>query len=239
MFEMKASMVEYHSRYMHIVEDSAMSGSAARLPEAISRGYAVLVDATGREHTILLDHCRYLGQLDAMLSVILFECRPDEAEIQRWYIERKLYDFVIYNKTNSDVIQLTRESDIWSNMESGTRIVVRVIVEEVVRSAVMATYKCPCGTLNAVEVSIEEVATALQRGCTIIWALNELKSRHCERRFQITRTQNEQEVTDDTSSQRQAIATPAAESKHLIRNFLARQVVPRLTGGYHRYSDLG
>jgi len=86
MLEMKASMVECHSRYMHLVKVSAMSASAARSPKTISHGYAALVDATGREHTILLDHCRSFDQLDSMLSVILFECRPDEAEIHRWYI---------------------------------------------------------------------------------------------------------------------------------------------------------
>lgn len=108
-------------------------------------------------------------QLVAMTSVILFQCRPDEAEVQRWYIERKQYDFVIYNKTNSDVIQLTRENDMWSRMRSGTRITIRVIIEEVIHSTVTATYNCPCGTPNIVDVSVEDLASALQRGCTITW----------------------------------------------------------------------
>ncbi|KAF8547928.1 hypothetical protein OG21DRAFT_827857 [Imleria badia] len=42
----------------------------------------------GREHPMLLEQCRHLDLLDAMLSVVLCQCRPDEAEIQRWYIER-------------------------------------------------------------------------------------------------------------------------------------------------------
>ena len=102
-----------------------------------------------------------------MLHASLFQCRPDQAEIQRWYIERKQYDFVIDNGTN--VIQLTRESDIWSNLESGTRITMRVIIEEEVGYTVIATYKCPCGTPNTVNVSIEDFAAALKRGYTITW----------------------------------------------------------------------
>ena len=102
-----------------------------------------------------------------MLSVVLFQSRPDEAEIQKWYIERRQYDFVIDDGTN--VIQLTRESDIWSNMESGTRITMRVIIEEVVNSIVTTIYTCPCGTPNAVNVSIGDLTAALQRGCSITW----------------------------------------------------------------------
>ena len=158
--EIKMTIVEYHSRQMRLVENSVANGSAGWLPTGISCGYAILVDATGREHTMLLDQCRYFDvrihnisiyvstkfnrlfqQLDAMLPVMLSQCRPDEAEIQRWYIERKEYDFVVYNKTNSDVIWLTRESDIWSNMTSGARIVMRVITEE---EEVGRRFYCDC-----------------------------------------------------------------------------------------------
>jgi hypothetical protein len=102
-----------------------------------------------------------------MLCAMLFQCRPDEAEIQRWYIERKQYDFVIDDGT--DVIQLTRESDIWSHLESGTRIVMRVIIEEEVAPTMTAIYKCPCGTPNTVTVSVEDLTAALQCGFTITW----------------------------------------------------------------------
>ena len=113
---------------------------------------------------------RWFQQLDAMISVILFQCRPDEAEIRRWYIQRKQYDFVIYNDTNSDVIQLTKESDIWSNMEPGTRVVMRVITEEVVvDSTVTATYKCPCERLNTINVDIGDIGAIWRSGCTITW----------------------------------------------------------------------
>ena len=102
-----------------------------------------------------------------MLRASLFQCRPDQAEIQRWYIERKQYDFVIDDGTN--VIQLTRESDIWSNLKSGTRITMRVIIEEEVDYTVTAIYKCPCGTPNTVNVGIGDLWAALERGCIITW----------------------------------------------------------------------
>ena len=100
-----------------------------------------------------------------MLRACLYQCRPDEAEILRWYIERKQYDFAIYN--NAAVTQLARESDIWANLQSGTRIIMRAIIQEV--PTVTTTYKCPCGTQHTLDVSIEDLVAALQRGCTIIW----------------------------------------------------------------------
>ena len=57
--EIKTNIVEYHSRQMRLIENYVAT-AAERLPTAISRGYAILVDATGREHTMLLDQCRYL-----------------------------------------------------------------------------------------------------------------------------------------------------------------------------------
>ena len=103
-----------------------------------------------------------------MLRASLFQCRADQAEIQRWYIERKQYDFVIDDGTN--VIQLTRESDLWSNLQSGTRIVMRVMIEEEVYSTMTAIYECPCGTPNSVNFSIWVFRPATsQHGCTITW----------------------------------------------------------------------
>ncbi|KAF8557471.1 hypothetical protein OG21DRAFT_270225 [Imleria badia] len=151
---------------------------------------------------MLLDQCRYLDQPDLMLRASLFQCRPVEAEIQRRYIERKQYDFVVYDRNESDVIYFTRESDVWSNLEPGTRVVMGVVTEEVIW-CVTAAYWCPCGTSNSIRA-------ALQCGCTII-------CRRCERRFQVTRTQRRQ----NTNSQKGdgIILTPAAG--YLIRNFLA------------------
>ena len=69
----------------------------------------------------------------------------------------------------TNVIQLTRDCDTWLNLEPGTRIVMRAIIEEIVNSTVTATYKCPCGTPNTIDASFGDLRAALQRGCTITW----------------------------------------------------------------------
>ncbi|KIK15421.1 hypothetical protein PISMIDRAFT_49038, partial [Pisolithus microcarpus 441] len=85
----------------------------------------VVVDATGEEHNMLLEHCRSFEQLRGFLPGILEKCRPDKRHIQEWYIDRGQYDFVIDSGTN--ITQLTRESDDWSTLQKGTRIVLRAI----------------------------------------------------------------------------------------------------------------
>ena len=63
------------------------------------------------------------------------------------------------------MIRLTRANDFWSNMESGTGIVMRVITDEVIiDSTVTATRKCPCGTSNTINVCTREIGVALRRG---------------------------------------------------------------------------
>jgi hypothetical protein len=217
--EIKTSIVEYHSRQTQLIENAVATGAAGRLPTPVSRGHAILVDATGREHTMLLEQCQYLDQLDLMLRASLFRCKPDEAEIQMWYIERKQYDFIVYNRTDPEAIKLTRENDIWSNMESGTRIIMRALSEEViVDSTVTATYKCPCGRRNTVNVDLGDIDSIWRHGCAIT-------CRYCEQRLQITRTREERNIP---TSQSGVVTTPTAEEKHLIRNFLAKQVFVRV-----------
>ncbi|KAF8452424.1 hypothetical protein L210DRAFT_2033542 [Boletus edulis BED1] len=206
------------TRGTQFIENSMAIAGTGQIPASVSRGYAILVDATGREHPMLLDQCRYLDQLEHMLLASLYQCRPDEAEIQRWYIDRKQYDFVIYGNTDSDVTQLTRESDIWSKIEPGTKIVTRAIIEEKASRNMMGTYMCQCGTPNTINVSRKNLSAALERGCTIT-------CRHCERRFQVARTRRQRGVALDDTDNQQAVGTPTAEAKYLIRNFLAKQVV--------------
>ena len=71
--EIKMTIVEYHSRQMRLVENSVANGSAGWLPTGISRGYAILVDATGREHTMLLDQCRYFDVRIHNISIYVDE----------------------------------------------------------------------------------------------------------------------------------------------------------------------
>ncbi|KAI6096229.1 hypothetical protein EV401DRAFT_1142320 [Pisolithus croceorrhizus] len=142
----------------------AMMAMEGRLPAIMTVGCAVVVDATGEEHRMPLDQCCSFDRLLAFLPGILSQCRPDKADIQRWYIDRGQYDFVIDNGTS--ITQLTRESDIWSTIEPGTKIVMRVITTEVSR-AVSASYQCRCGKWNEVQVDQGAMVDALQDGFII------------------------------------------------------------------------
>ncbi|KAI6161943.1 hypothetical protein EDD17DRAFT_608759 [Pisolithus thermaeus] len=130
----------------------------------ITTGCVILIDATGREHKMLLDQCRSFDRLLAFLPGILHQCQPDEAWIQRWYTEKGQYDFVIDN--GIDVTQLTRESDMWSTIQPETKIVMRVIITEVARR-VIPRYWCYCGTWNFFEVDEAAALRALKHGVTI------------------------------------------------------------------------
>ncbi|KIK18663.1 hypothetical protein PISMIDRAFT_683994 [Pisolithus microcarpus 441] len=129
-------------------------------------GCVKLVDATGREHNMLLDQCRSFDRLLAFLPGILHQCRPDEAWIQQWYIDRGQYDFVIDN--GIDITQLTRESDIWSTIQPETIIVMRVIATKVAKR-VFPRYQCYCGTWSYFEVDEAAALRALEHGVTITW----------------------------------------------------------------------
>ncbi|KAI6115450.1 hypothetical protein EV401DRAFT_1976026 [Pisolithus croceorrhizus] len=176
----------------------------------ITTGCAILVDATGREHEMLLDQCRSFDRLLAFLPGVLHQCRPHEAWVQQWYIDRGQYDFVMDN--GIDVIQLTRGSDIWSIIQPGTRIAMRIITTEVVKR-VFPKYQCHCGTWDYFEVDEGAALHALEHGVTITCC-------HCQRRFQITiTTSKERSQPSDNGSMLQA--------KSLIRNFLMKPI-PRM-----------
>ncbi|KAI5989756.1 hypothetical protein EDD15DRAFT_1300871 [Pisolithus albus] len=174
----------------------------------ITTGCVILVDATGREHNMLLDQCRSFERLLAFLPGILHQCRPDEAWIQQWYIDRGQYDFVIDNGT--DVTQLTRESDIWSTIQPETKIVMRIIAMRIAKRA-FPRYQCYCGTWSYFEVDEAAALHALEHGVTIT-------CHHCQRRFQITLT-----ALEERSLPRYSGPTPQAI--RLIRNFLMKHVV--------------
>lgn len=143
-----------------------MALDARHLPTTIAPGYVIMVDATGREHNMLLDQCSSVDRLLAFLPGILHQCRPDEAEIQQWYIDKGQYDIVIDDGTN--VTQLTRESDVWSTIQPGTKIIMRIITVEVVR-IFSARCRCRCGKWNDVEVDGATLMDALVHGCSITW----------------------------------------------------------------------
>ncbi|KAI6168837.1 hypothetical protein EDD17DRAFT_1523098 [Pisolithus thermaeus] len=191
-----------------------MVGKDERLPAGMTVSCAVVVDATGEEHRMPLDQCCSFDRLIAFLPGILSQCRPDKADIQRWYIDRGQYDFVIDNGTN--IAQLTRESDIWSTIEPGTKIVMRVITTEVSRTF-SASYQCHCGKWNEVKVDQGAVLDVLKDGFIITCY-------YCERRFQITVTMARKKLRAQGENSESKDDGPAEEEKSLIRNIWKKQV---------------
>ncbi|KAG0708041.1 hypothetical protein DFH29DRAFT_894800 [Suillus ampliporus] len=99
-------------------------------------GTVTLVDATGHEHAIPINFCTSFQQFKMMLRV-LFERDSLEAHIQRRYIMEGQYDLCIDQGTQ--VTQLTSRG--WSNIEAGTKIVMRVIIEQLM-TLFEVSYKC-------------------------------------------------------------------------------------------------
>ncbi|KAI5983927.1 hypothetical protein EDC04DRAFT_1712877 [Pisolithus marmoratus] len=151
-----------------------------------------------------------------MLPALLYQCWPDEAEVQRWYIDREKYDFVLDDGTN--VTELTCQNDLRSTVQAGTKIVMRIITEEVVASF-SARYQCPCGTWNDVEVDIATLFDGLEHGYLITCC-------RCKRRFQVMRTsKNVERSTSKRKEEPADVNEPAMKAKYLIRNFVVKQVV--------------
>jgi hypothetical protein len=80
---------------------------------------------------------------------VLFERDVIEAQIQRRYIEKGKYDLCIDEGTQ--VTPIT--SHEWSNIEAGTKIVMRVTIEQQTTSLSEADYICRfCGAVNRLGV---------------------------------------------------------------------------------------
>ncbi|KAH7885507.1 hypothetical protein F5I97DRAFT_1830626 [Phlebopus sp. FC_14] len=94
------------------VQTSTRPTSSTLMP-----GIVTLVDATGREHQLLKDQCTS------------FQCTPDEALVQKWYISQHQFDF--YIDGGAYITELTQESDEWSQIETGTKTIMRVIKQEI------------------------------------------------------------------------------------------------------------
>lgn len=206
---MFSSQMEVHTDVKRIVTMLETGGS---LPLTVTSGHVTLVDATGRQHDMLLDQCSSFDRLVAFLPGVLDQCRPNEAEVQRWYINRQQYNFAIDDGIN--VTQLRRQSDGWSTIQPGTKIVMRIVTTEVVRKF-SARYRCRCGTRNDAKVDEATLLNALARGRIIT-------CRRCQRRFQIAGTKGNMirregsQPNDDKPSQ---------EADNLIRNFLVIRVL--------------
>ncbi|KAG1766283.1 hypothetical protein EDD22DRAFT_950645 [Suillus occidentalis] len=96
-------------------------------PGVVVFGCVTLVDATGHHHDIPVNFCTSYQRLNDMLRV-LFQRESDaiDAQIQRRYIEKGEYDLCI--DEGMQVTLLT--SHEWSSIEAGTKIVMRVTIEQ-------------------------------------------------------------------------------------------------------------
>ena len=79
-----------------------------------------------------------------MLPVLL-PIERSGASIQRRYIASGKFDFSIDD--GKRVMLLTSDTNVWQNIEAGTRIVMRVVFER--QALLYATYECHlCGARN-------------------------------------------------------------------------------------------
>jgi hypothetical protein len=70
LYEMKKGMdmiVESHARQIQA------TGGTGHLPAGISRGHAILIDATGREHAMFLEQCQYLDVCSHNTNICIHE----------------------------------------------------------------------------------------------------------------------------------------------------------------------
>ncbi|KAG1736577.1 hypothetical protein EDB19DRAFT_1031768 [Suillus lakei] len=198
---------------LRICEQSPVGPFASQSTRTVSlTGCLTLVDATGYHHAIQVDYCTSFQQLNAMLQVLLCNCDPITAQIQRRYIEAKEYDFCIDEGTQ--VTPLT--SNKWPSIEVGTKIVMRAIIQQETSAPSEVDYKCCfCGTVN--HLGVKCVVYAFQRR-----AGRSTDCRKCKRRFQITRK---------IGSVKSIVQPPNSDSNRttaetlLIRNFHVQRSV--------------
>ncbi|KIJ67385.1 hypothetical protein HYDPIDRAFT_166008 [Hydnomerulius pinastri MD-312] len=149
MENMQACMVNVQARTEYF-ESFAREFAQRHLPQSVTLIYVKLVDATGREHRILPDQCIDFQQLSDMLCVVLRNCSPDEARVQRQYIEQQQYDFCI--DKGQTVTPLLEGGEAWASIEPGTTIVVRVVFESYYWYSFRELHCCPfCEVENSVD----------------------------------------------------------------------------------------
>ncbi|KAG2117552.1 hypothetical protein BD769DRAFT_1672593 [Suillus cothurnatus] len=202
---------EDRQKFLVLIESMVMRGQSSMGPSAAHlAGTVTLVDATGHHHAISVNFCTSYQQLNDMLPV-LFKRDAIEAQIQRRYIEEGKYDLCIDEGTQ--VTTLT--SDKWSSIEPGTKLVMRVTIQQKTRSGVDVDYKCHfCGAVNRLGIrSVEYYGSKRQNVCST-------DCRECQRRFHITRDKNKEGTLPPISDSNHA----SGDKTLLIRNFHVEQI---------------
>ncbi|KAF8550753.1 hypothetical protein OG21DRAFT_1513595 [Imleria badia] len=109
--------------------------------------FVTLIDATGREHPILVQCCTSFQQLQAMLKVVL-RCKARDAQVQRRYLDAGLYDLSI--DKGEQVVQVTGEASRWQSIDAGTKLIMRVVFQQ--KQTSTKNYRCQlCGASNRVD----------------------------------------------------------------------------------------
>lgn len=178
--------------------------------QTATRGCVTLIDATGHQHPIPMDFCTSFEQFTEMLKV-LFKCNSVEAQIQRRYTENGQYDLAIDEGTQ--VTRLT--SNEWSRLEVGTKVVMRIIIQQQTTSYSEVSYRCPCGAVNT--LGAEWVIYSLERQ-----AGSSIDCQKCKRRFQISHVPSNPDRVARFSDMDSDHTTDT--EMDLLRNFHVQQI---------------
>jgi hypothetical protein len=101
-----------------------------------------------------------------MMLRVLFERNAIEAQIQRGYIDEGKYDLCIDKGTQ--VTPLTKHK--WSNIEPGTKLVMRVTIQQTTYSGSDVDYKCYfCGAVNCLGVRSVKYVSQRRAVCSTDW----------------------------------------------------------------------
>ncbi|KAG1817849.1 hypothetical protein EV424DRAFT_1407320 [Suillus variegatus] len=194
------------------IQQSFATLSVSPLRGSVAPGCVTLVDATGRHQAISVNWCTSYQQVNHMLRV-LFERDAIEAQIQRRYIEEGKYDLCI--DEGKQVTPLT--SDNWSSIEPGTKIVMRIIIQQETQSLIEVDYRCHfCGAVNRLGARSVKYS---YRGRTVC----STECRECKRCFQITRSFTKQKRgSSNTDSKHKTDAETL-----VFRNFHVEQIYVR------------
>ncbi|KAG2046138.1 hypothetical protein BDR06DRAFT_1014988 [Suillus hirtellus] len=194
------------------IEQSFATRSVSPLIGSVVSGCVTLVDATGRHQAVSVNWCTSYQQLDSMLRV-LFERDVVEAKIQRRYIEEGRYDLCI--DEGKQVTPLTSHN--WSSIEPGTKIVMRVTIQQEMLSLSGVDYQCHfCGAVNRLGARSVKYES---RGRTVC----STECRECKRSFQVTRslTNTRKRFSNSDSNHKTDAETL------LVRNFHVEQILVR------------
>ncbi|KAG1811849.1 uncharacterized protein BJ212DRAFT_496945 [Suillus subaureus] len=156
--------------------ESAFFPGQPSVGPVVTLGFVTLVDATGRLHPIPMDVCDSFERFNEMLQLLL-KHDSVEARIQRWYMEQGQYDLCMDD--DKQVTQLT--SYQWPSIEAGTKIIMRVVIEQQTPSYSEVSYRCPfCGDVNRLDIGPVIYSLERQAGCSI-------DCRKCKQRFHVSR----------------------------------------------------